>query len=203
LKKVFIRNVIIGPVERKVPESVKKLYLLGLRHKKAIIIAFAILVLAIFFTSQIRTVVAIGLLAAAGAFGQVYRRSIRIPPAIELVTFGTVIVGYSYGPWAGAIFGIIVTFAAEIMSSSIDAFVIGYVPARAVIGVISSYLTGYGIFAVGIWMTILYNILAQPLYLIQPDAELRLKLIFFVTGNIIFNILIFQFLGAAVIMLIG
>jgi len=187
----------------KVPEFLGKIYKFCLRHKKEVILAFAILLLTIIFTSQMRKIISILLLAAAGAFGQVYRRSIRIPPAIEFVTFGTVLVGYSYGPWAGAIFGVVVTIAAEIMSSTIDAFVVGYVPSRAAIGVIASFLTAQGIVDVGIWMTVAYNVLAQPLYLLQPDAELRLKLVFFVTGNIIFNVMLFKLLAEPVLFLMG
>ncbi|MFH1182323.1 MAG: hypothetical protein V1702_05165 [Candidatus Woesearchaeota archaeon] len=192
-----------GKIAGNVPEFLGRAYKLCLRHKMAVIIAFAILLLTIIFTSEMRKIVSILLLATAGAFGQVYRRSIRIPPAVEFVTFGTVLVGYSYGPWAGAIFGIVVTLIAEIMSSTIDAFVIGYVPSRAAIGIISSFLTGHGIASVGIWMTIAYNVLAQPLYLLQPDAELRLKLVFFVTGNIIFNIMLFKLLAEPVLFLMG
>jgi hypothetical protein len=185
------------------PAILGKAYDFMLRHKKAAALVIAFFILTLLFTSKIRIIISILLLAAAGAFGQVYRRSIRVPPAIEFVTFGTVLVGYSYGPWAGAIFGIVVTLAAEVMSSTIDAFVIGYVPSRAAIGVIASFLTAHGIVDVGIWMTIAYNVLAQPLYLLQPDAELRLKLVFFVTGNIIFNIMLFRLLAEPVLFLMG
>lgn len=187
----------------KVQTFLRKFYKFCLKHRIAILIVFAVLLLIIIFTSEMRAIISILLLAAAGGFGQVYRRSIRIPPAIEFVTFGTVLVGYSYGPWAGAIFGIVVTLAAELMSSTVDAFVIGYIPARAAIGVIASFLPGQPIVTVGIWMTLAYNVLAQPLYMIQPDAELRMKLIFFVTGNIIFNILLFRLLAEPVLFLMG
>jgi hypothetical protein len=203
-KKVFIKHFMIGvEMNAKVQAFWAKAQKLGLRHKRAVIIGTIILLLVIVFFSQMRTIFSVLLLGAAGAFGQMYRRMVRIPPAVEFVTFGTVLIGYVYGPWAGAIFGVLVTMTAEIMSSSIDAFVIGYVPARAAIGVIAAFLTSYDITTVGIGMTVAYNLLAQPLYMIQPDAELRLKLVFFVVGNVIFNIMLFKLLAEPVLFLMA
>ncbi|MBN2454167.1 hypothetical protein JXB11_01340 [Candidatus Woesearchaeota archaeon] len=190
-------------VKKRVPEFARRIYRWGRRNKKAVIISLLVIAAAMLFTSQVRAIVSIGILALAGTFSQVYKRVIRIPPAFELVTFGTVLVGYVYGIWAGAIFGIVVTIAAEIASSAIDAFVIGYIPARASAGIAAAIAAGYNvnIFWAGMLGVVVYNVIAQPLYMIQPDVELRMKLVFFLTGNFVFNFVIFRVLGEPVLFL--
>jgi hypothetical protein len=190
-------------VKKQVPAVVKKAYNWGLENKKSVAIAIIILVAAVVFTSQLRAIISVGILALAGSFAQIYKRALRVPPAVEFVTFGTVMVGYVYGPWAGAIFGAVVTLSAEVISSAVDAFIIGYVPSRAIIGFTAAYMTGYSIVFVGIAMTLLYNLLAQPLYLLQPDFELRMKVVAFVVVNIIFNILVFRMLAEPILFLMG
>ncbi len=158
----------------------------------------AALMLLLFFRNYLKDAVILLLLGFIAVFSTIYKRFMRVPPAIELVTFSTVMVGISHGPVAGAIFGAVTTIAAEVFNSGVDAFIIGYIPARAVVGAASAFFPGANIVWLGLWMSVLYNLIAQPLYALQSDAELRMKLLAFVVINISSNFIIFSLLGAFV-----
>lgn len=167
-------------------------------HRLLVIGAFVGLLLAFLLRNYVKDAFVISLLAFAGIFSTYYKRFVRVPPAIELVTFGTVMTGVAYGPIAGAMFGIAVTIIAEIFNSGMDFFIVGYIPARAIVGFASAFFPAAGIVPLGLSMSILYNAIAQPLYAFQSDAELRLKLLAFIVTNISFNFLIFSLLGGFV-----
>lgn len=178
---------------RKMPEFA---FFSSISGRRALIFGLvAGLFLVFAFMGFVKDVLVILGLAALGIFSTYYKRLVRVPPAVELVTFGTVLVGVAYGPIAGAIFGAIVTLAAEILNSGIDFFIISYIPARAVVGFLSSFFPDSGMVALGSSMSLAYNALAQPLYAFQGDAELRMKLLLFVIVNVSFNFIAFSLLG--------
>ncbi|MBI2145609.1 hypothetical protein HYU18_04795 [Candidatus Woesearchaeota archaeon] len=171
-------------------------FLSFLRIHKALAIGAAIgLVVAVSYRNFLKDILVIAVLALIGIFSTYYKRFARVPPSIELITFGTVIVGLAYGPIVGAIFGAIVTIVAEVFNSGIDFFIVGYVPARAAVGFASSFFPAANIVLLGTSMSVLYNLVAQPLYAFQSDAELRFKLVAFIVTNISFNFLAFTLLG--------
>lgn len=171
-------------------------YLQG--HKFLALGALAGLLIAFSFRGYIKDALVIFLLGLVGIFSTYYKRYVRVPPAVELVTFGTVITGVAYGPVAGAVFGVVVTILAEVFNSGIDFFIVGYIPARAAVGFASAFFPAAGMIPLGLWMSVLYNVIAQPLYAFQSDAELRLKLFAFIITNISFNFLAFSFFGELV-----
>lgn len=156
------------------------------------------LVLLFFFGHYLKDIVVLALLAAIGILSTIYKRYMRVPPAVELITFSTVMAGLAYGPVVGATFGAVVTVLAEVFNSGIDAFIIGYIPARAIVGFTSAFFPATDIVTLGLMMSILYNAVAQPLYALQSDAELRFKLIAFVLINVPFNFIAFSLLGELV-----
>ena len=92
--------------------------LLGMlwRNKRAIALIAAFLFLLVAFIDIVipsAVVIALGVIAS---FSTSYKRFVRMPPAVELVTFTTVIVSLAYGPLVGVIYAVIVTFTAEIMT---------------------------------------------------------------------------------------
>lgn len=169
-----------------------------LQRKQLLLVAVIGLLLMLFFRNYIKDAVVLLVLGTIAVLSTVYKRFMRVPPAVELVTFSTVMVGISHGPITGAVFGAVVTLAAEIFNSGVDAFIIGYIPARAVVGAVSSFFPGANIVVLGLWMSILYNLIAQPLYALQSDAELRVKLLAFVIVNVSSNFVIFSLLGGLV-----
>lgn len=169
-----------------------------LQRRRLLFGAAIVLLLILFFGDYIKDAVVLLILGLIAVFSTIYKRFMRVPPAVELVTFSTVMVGLSYGPVAGAVFGAVATLAAEIFNSGVDAFIIGYIPARAVVGAVSSFFPAANIVYLGLSMSILYNLISQPLYALQSDAELRIKLLAFVIVNVSSNFIIFSLLGGLV-----
>lgn len=153
------------------------------------------LLAALLLREHIKDIIVISVLSAIAVFSTIYKRFMRVPPAAELITFSTVMVGLGYGPVVGAIYGAVITLVAEIVNSGIDAFIVGYVPARAVVGAAAAFFPETSIVTLGVMMSLLYNAVAQPLYAFQSDAELRAKLLLFVLLNVPFNFLAFSLLG--------
>ena len=164
-------------------------------QKRVLFGILAGLAIILMFRHYIRDIVIILVLGLVAVLSTMYKRYMRAPPAVELITFSTVMIGIAYGPLHGAIFGAVTTLVAEILNSCLDAFIVGYIPARAVVGFVSAFFPTAGIVPLGLAMSILYNAIAQPLYAFQSDAELRMKLLAFVLINVPFNFLVFSFLG--------
>lgn len=168
-------------------------------NRKHLLLAFVALLFVFLFFSQIKSILIVASLAILGAFGQLYKRIARIPSAVEFVTFGTVVVAVAYGPVAGALFALAVSFAAEIISGGIDAFVLVYWPVRILSGIFAATMPFGSIISTGIATTLFINLLAQPVYILSSDSEMKVKGIVYLVSNIAFNILLFRFLGEAVL----
>ncbi|HIG98667.1 TPA: hypothetical protein HA231_04560 [Candidatus Woesearchaeota archaeon] len=141
------------------------------------------------------------------AFSTFYKRLIRVPPAFELISLTTIAVGMTHGPWAGAIFGATSALAAEVINSGVDAFIVGYVVGRAVMGALAGMLAATflasNIVLFGMALTLLFNLIAQSLYLLQGDPEAKVKTAVYVTLNMGLNWIIFSLLGRALLTLLG
>ncbi len=148
--------------------------------------------------NSIKGVLVISVLAVIASYSTIYKRVVRIPSAIELVTLGTVVVSISYGPLPGAIFAVVTTIASEIISSAVDMFTLVYAFARGVIGVVAVYaypMVGGNIVLLGLLMTLLFNVICQPVYLLPGDIETKVKALYFFVMSISFNLLAFFLLG--------
>jgi len=176
------------------------------RNKIAVLLVLALLAIIVVFSNIIIPATALLILAIIGSFSTSYKRVIRVPPAVELVTFTTVMVSLAYGPLAGIIFAAVVTLAAEIMTNALDIFIISFIPSRAIIAVAAGFLFSQfngNIILTGFAASVLYNLLAQPFYLVMADAEMRMKSIFFIFLNIGSNFVIFTVLGRFLVSLLG
>jgi hypothetical protein len=158
---------------------------------KLLALAFTLLLATVFF-QQVKSGVVVIALALLAAFGQIYKRYLRVPSALEFVTFGTALVGSAYGPVAGAVFALATSFAAEVISGGIDAFVVVYLPVRVVSGVLAAVLPFSSIAAVGITVSLFINAASQPPYFFQPDTELRMKAFLYLVLNLVWNALLFK-----------
>lgn len=165
------------------------------RNRKPLLLLLVSLLLLFFFFKEVKSVALVAFLAFIGAFGQFYKRYVRFTSAVEFVTFGTVIVSVAYGAAAGMLFALAVSFAAEVISGNIDAFMLIYLPVRVLSGLFAAAVPLAGVAAVGIATTLFINILSQPFYLFQGDAEIRLKGIAYFVINIFFNAVLFNLLG--------
>ncbi len=176
------------------------------KKKRAVALIAALLFLFVAFIDiaiPAAVVIALGVIAS---FSTSYKRFVRMPPAVELVTFTTVIVSLAYGPLVGVIYAVIVTFAAEVMTNALDLFIISFVPSRAAIALTAGFLFHQfngNILLTGAVSSILYNLLAQPFYLFMADIEMRAKSVFFMLFNIGSNFAIFAILGKIAVRLLG
>ena len=177
-----------------------------LRNKKWALLAVAVVFLAIVFGSIILPAFAIIIMGVIASFSTSYKRFIRMPPAVELVTFTTVMVSLAYGPLIGAIYAAVVTLTAEIMTNALDIFIISFIPARVVIALIAGYAYSFwdgGMLATGFTLSIIYNLVAQPFYLFLADAQMRVKSMFFIFINIGSNFIFFAVFGKLVAQILG
>ncbi len=176
------------------------------RNSRVIAVIAALLLLLVFFSRVVVPALAVLALGVAASFSTSYKRIIRIPPAVELVTFTTIMVSLAYGPVVGAVYGAVVTFTAEIMTNALDVFIISFVPSRAIIALTAGFFFHQfngSIVLTGFVSSVLYNLLAQPFYLFMADVEMRVKSVFFILFNIGSNFIIFAVLGKIVAGLLG
>ncbi len=173
----------------------KENYLFKWRY---VIPALALGWLYVSLVNSVKGVIIVSVLAVVASYSTIYKRVIRIPSAIELVTLGTVVVSISYGPLPGAVFAVVTTIASEIISSAVDMFTLVYAFARGIIGVIAVYAfqwTGGNMVLLGLLMALLFNAICQPVYLLPGDIETKVKAMYFFFMSIIFNLLAFFLLG--------
>lgn len=169
---------------------------------KAALITTAIIVLMFFLKINLKTLSVIFILGIAASFSTVYKRYIRIPSAIELVTFCTVLTGIAYGPFVGAMFGAVTTLISEIISAAVDMNTFMYIISRSVIGVAAFYLQGINIVVLGLISVAIFGIISTPIYLLQGDFEAKWRSAYFLTINALFNFLVFSLLGKAALSII-
>jgi len=163
-------------------------------YKYHILSGLFFLLMFILLLDKIASIFAVFILILAGSFGQIYKRYIRLTSAVEFVTFGTVLIAMAYGPIPAILFAIAVSFAAEVISGNLDGFMFFYIPVRALSGILAAFIPGSPIF-VGIITTIFINGLAQPIYLLNPDSEMKIRGLIYLVINISFNFILFTLLG--------
>lgn len=173
------------------------LFKLALKHKKYFFSAIAAVVLLMLFTAQIKALIIISLLGIAATFSTFYKRVFQAPPAFELITLTVVAVGIFYGPWAGALYAFVISLTSEIAAQALDPFSMTYIPPRIATAFVAPWLyhNGTSIAMIGLLMSLLYNLLQQPVYWYLTDPEKRIKSVYFGSMNIPLNFLIFKFLG--------
>jgi hypothetical protein len=167
---------------------------------------FAIfLIVLLILLKDIKAVVVITVLGLLASYSTIYKRALRIPSAIELMTFGTVITGIAYGPTAGMVFGFVTNLAAEIISSGMDIFTFLYIFVRAFIGFLAWHLYwtyNLDVVTVGIISSCIFTFITAPFYMLPGDFEAKLKVIFFFFVSLGMNFVIFTILGNLVLKIV-
>jgi hypothetical protein len=173
-----------------------KIYKLLWSNKRYIAALVLFIVILVLFTSQVKTFLILAALGTAAIFTSTYKRVIRLPPVLELISLTTVLVTIFYGPLTAIIYTIIVNIGAEIASGHPDEFSLTYIPSR-IIMVLGTHLfkDTFGIVGLGIFAVILFNAVQQPIFMMLVDVEKRFKALYYVALNIPLNILLFKVLG--------
>lgn len=171
---------------------------------KAILIIIAALLVMLIFGRHIKDVLLVSGLAFAASYSTIYKRTIRTPSAVELVTLGTVVTGAAYGPLAGALFGVITTVASEIISSGVDVNTLFYAISRGISGGIAQLLVvnlGLSVVMAGMAALVIFHAVSDFIYIVSGGVEVIPKIIYFIIVNTLFNLLVFAFLGGPLLSL--
>ncbi|MBN2454400.1 hypothetical protein JXB11_02535 [Candidatus Woesearchaeota archaeon] len=178
---------------------------LGYRKRlttKHYFLAAILLLLFFLFGYDLKAVIVVSVLGLLASYSMIYKRYLRIPSAIELVTFGTVMTSIGYGATAGAIFAIVTTLAGEIISTAVDFFTLVYVVVRALMAFAVYYLFynfEISITTLGVLAAVFFFALTGPIYMLPGDLETKIKATYFFSVNVIFNLMIFAVLGKLVL----
>jgi hypothetical protein len=179
----------------------RPLYRWSFSHKRYIVAAAFAVVMFLLFTEQIKALLVLTVFGIASSFISLYKRIVRLPPALELITFTTVLVTLVYGPIVAAIYAVVVTFSSEIVSGYPDEMTLTYIPSRLVMIAATYMLQGMEIVALGIWMVLVFNAVQQPIFWMLTDVEKRIKSVYFIVLNIPLSIIIFKVAGPTVLAL--
>ncbi|MBI2575245.1 hypothetical protein HYV82_05165 [Candidatus Woesearchaeota archaeon] len=177
------------------------------KRKAYVFIAALVIALLYIFRSGFAAVLTISVLFALSAVSTLYKRYFRVPPAFELMTFSVVVVTAKYGFLAGFIFGLIAQLTSEALHGAIDAQIIIFVPARALLALATWMgINLFGItdlFKLGIIAIIAYNLMVQPVSWFIGDVQLKTKTIFYSIFYTVFNLVIFSTLSKPAAFLLG
>ncbi len=173
-----------------------------IRKKGYLALAVILIALFVLFTTQIKALLIVAVLGTASTFITLYKRVVRLPPALELTTFTGVIITLIYGPVVAIIYVFIVTFTAEVASGYPDVMTLTYIPSRVVMVLFAYLFRSMDVVSLGVWSVIVFNAVQQPIFMWLTDAEKRLKAIYFVMLNVPLNILIFKAFGHALLSLL-
>ena len=176
--------------------------LMGFPVNKYLMLAIAAMVLLsfVFFTNQIFKIVIFVVMLVLASYSTVYKRKLGMPlGGVELVTFGTVLTGVAYGPWAGLIFGIVSSTASEIISAGLGPTTWIYVLTMGGVGVVSGHVYPLvPILLLGMLATAALLAINQLIFFVVGDPEVKTFTMFYIIANLIFNFLMFSTLSGRI-----
>lgn len=118
---------------------------------------------------------------------------------IELVTFTTILVGFVWGAGAGMTVGFFLLLLHLIIGRySISTYLAWTIPEYIVMGFLAGSLQGFGFVNTGIYLTIGMFVINMVLTFIFSNAYF-FRYIPYALGNVLFNVLLFFYIGSAVL----
>lgn len=121
---------------------------------------------------------------------------------VELATFSTVMLGMAFGPRLGAILGLFVVTTQMIVGQWIGPYILWVIPSYAVAGAVAGLLSTTNPVTLGIGITIGIHAIFLVFTAFMTPGGLP-KYTPYAIGNIIFNIILFQAVGAPVAGILG
>ena len=162
------------------------------RKRYTIAAAAAALILLYLFSSFVKMILVMAVFILLGVVSLIYNRWIKTSLGVELIMLGVVISSVEYGFFPGVVVGFVALFFAEIIT---DRFT--YSTFVSFIGIAAVSLAApwidAGITWTGIFMTILYDAVIAPGYLIMGSSPWRTLV--FVTTHVLFNAWVFFFIA--------
>src|SRR3989338_1614019 len=171
--------------------------------EKRLSIAFVVLAMLLLyiFRDVIQMVAVMAAFIILGIFSLIYNRWIKLSLGAELVMLGTVVTGLVYGRWQALIVGVVALFFAEVITDRFTYSTFVSFIGIFVVAMVAPMLQNVGITSAGILMTILYDVIIAPGYLLMGSSPLRTTL--FVATHILFNIWMFMFIAPFVFRLVA
>ena len=118
---------------------------------------------------------------------------------IELVTFTTILVGFAWGAGYGMTVGFFLLLVHLIVGRySLSTYLAWTIPEYIVMGFLAGSLQGLGFVNIGVYLTIGMFVINMILTFIFSNAYF-FRYIPYAFGNVMFNVLMFLYLGSAVL----
>lgn len=177
-------------------ESLDAFVALLLKRRLIVYFAFVSIILLLLFWSYIKVIIVMLLFVAAGAFSMIYNRWVKVSLGVELVMLGLVLSAVLYGRLEAIIVSFAGLFFAEVISGRMTYSTFVSFIGLAVVSLVTYNFYEYfdkNITTVGIAMTILYDAIILPGYILLGSSPAR-SLLFFVT-HVLFNFWIFAFVA--------
>jgi len=161
---------------------------LAKRKKALAFLAFLVLV-ALVLGRYNKALLFIPGLTILASLSMIYNLFIRISLGFEFIMLATVLCSVVYGPIAGVCVGITSLFFAEFISTKLTYNTFVSFIGIAIVGFVASFYTGGNITMWGIAMTVLYDVIIIPGYLMTGSNPI--KCFIYVVTHIPFNIWVF------------
>jgi len=179
-----------------VSELAKSKIPLLLEKRLAIVIVIAAVLLLYIFRSIVEVIAVMAVFIVLGSVSMMYNRWIKVSLGVEFIMLGIVVTGMLYGRWQALIVGIVALFFAEVLSDRFTySTFVSFIGIFVVAMVIPLLITW-----VGIWMTLLYDVIILPGYMLLGSSPWR-SLLFFTT-HIFFNAWIFMVVAPRILQLL-
>ncbi|MBI2133661.1 hypothetical protein HYU11_03185 [Candidatus Woesearchaeota archaeon] len=168
---------------------------------KAAASLLAVAFLFLVFGQNLRLLAAFAVLLLVSSFSTFYHNYFHGPINFELVKFSTVIMSVAFGWPVAVLFGISATVVSRLWSGRIDHRILPSVLGIIMVSFWASALNGLEIRQLGLILTIAYHAITAPISLAMGDNPGFVAAYSFT--NIVFNSLIFFFLGPPAVALIA
>lgn len=167
----------------------------------AIVLITAAILLFYSFRHIVEVIAVMTTFIVIGVLSMMYNRWVKVSLGFELIILGVVVTASVYGRWQGLIVGFAALFFAEMLTdrftySTFVSFIGVFVVAMAV-----PLLGTMGIAWKGVWMTVLYDAVIGPGYILLGSSPWRTLL--FVATHILFNTWIFMLVAPRIVPLLA
>jgi len=163
------------------------------KRKRALIILGVLFIIGFFLGSYDKALLIIPLLTILASFSMFYNLFIRVSLGVELVMLATVLCAVVYGPVVGVIVGVISLLFAEVISTKLSYNTFISFIGITIVGFVASLYTGSNIAMWGIAMTIFYDIIIIPIYLLTGSNPTTSFI--YVATHIPWNVWVFLFIA--------
>jgi len=168
-----------------------------LKNTKKVLISTIVFVIFLFLVMKLPNIFFTITLILLGAFSMIYVRFFKYSHYIglELCLMATVLTSLAYGPLYGAVTGFVSIFLAFVISGYIKWSIFISVLTLPVIGIVTPFFNSHvfhnNLAYLGVFMTILYDAIILPLYIMIGNSRIYTSAVFFIT-HVLLNAWIFS-----------